>query len=182
MEQNPAAAQRECQEMAASLDQLVENVRRLSRDLTPTFLQDLGLAAALQRLIKEFAQRHQIQVDCDLPPDLGQMLPREARINIYRIIQESLTNIGKYARAARVTIKVTPEPGRISFRLADDGQGFDVPEAESRELTRRGLGLAAMKERARMLGGTLEINSQKGQGTEILLAVPIPAGEAVANK
>ena len=155
---NPTGAGAECREMSANLDQLVENVRRLSRDLSPAILQDLGLTAALRHLVNEFAKRHNLQPNLDLPPDLDGFFPREAQINIYRIFQESLTNIGKYAQASSLTMAVTQKNGRIVFRLADDGQGFEVDKVMARESTRRGLGLAAMEERGRMLGGKVDIN------------------------
>ncbi len=179
--QNPTVASAECREMSANLDRLVENVRRLSRDLSPSILQDLGLTAALRHLVNEFAKRHHLQPTLDLPPDLDGLFPREAQINIYRIFQESLTNIGKYAQASSLTMAVTQKNGRIFFRLADDGQGFDVEKVMARESTRRGLGLAAMEERGRMLGGKVNIKSQPGEGTEIILSVPIRKGDEVAS-
>ena len=181
IKQNPTGAGAECREMSANLDQLVENVRRLSRDLSPAILQDLGLTAALRHLVNEFAKRHNLQPNLDLPLDLDGLFPREAQINIYRIFQESLTNIGKYAQASSLTMAVTQKNGRIVFRLADDGQGFDVDTAMAREPTRRGLGLAAMEERGRMLGGKVDIKSQPGEGTEITLSVPLRNGAEVAS-
>lgn len=173
---NPAAAGAECREMSANLDQLVENVRRLSRDLSPAVLQDLGLTSALRHLVHESAKRHNLQASLDLPPDLDGLFPRETQLNIYRIVQESLTNIGKYAQASSLTLVAAKKNGWISFRLTDDGRGFEVEQALGRESTHRGLGLTAMEERGRMLGGKLKIKSQIGQGTEIILSVPIGKG------
>ncbi len=181
IDQNPTVAGAECREMLANLDRLVENVRRLSRDLSPSILQDLGLTAALRHLVNEFAKRHHLKPDLDLLPDLDGHFPREAQTNIYRIFQESLTNIGKYAQASSLTMAVTQKNGRIFFRMADDGQGFDVEKVMARESTRRGLGLAAMEERGRMLGGKVEIKSQPGEGTEITLSVPIRNGDEAAS-
>jgi PAS domain S-box-containing protein len=177
---NPVAAGAECREMSANLDRLVENVRRLSRDLSPAVLQDLGLTSALRYLINGFAERHSLQANLDLLPGLDDLVPQEAQINIYRIFQESLTNIGKYAKASSLTLAVSQKEGRICFRLADDGQGFDLEQVLAREPSRRGLGLAAMQERGRMLGGKLKIKSQPGQGTEIILSVPVGKSEAEA--
>lgn len=181
IDQNPKVAGAECREMSANLDQLVENVRRLSRDLSPAVLEDLGLTSALRHLVNEFAKRHNLQANLDLTPGLDGLFPRETQINIYRIFQESLTNIGKYAQASSLTMAINQNEGRIFFRLADDGQGFDVEQVLAREPTRRGLGLAAMTERGRMLGGNLKITSQPGQGTEIILSVPIGQGEEAAS-
>ena len=181
IEKNPTVAEGECREMSANLNQLVENVRRLSRDLSPAVLQDLGLTSALRHLVNEFAKRHNLPANLDLPPDLDGLVPRKAQINIYRILQESLTNIGKYAQASNLTLAVNQDESQVFFRLADDGQGFDVEKARARESTRRGLGLAGMEERGRMLGGKLEIKSEPGQGTEIILSVPIRKDEEAAS-
>ncbi|MCL4502024.1 MAG: ATP-binding protein, partial [Deltaproteobacteria bacterium] len=105
--------------------------------------------------------------------DLDGLFAPEAQLNIYRIFQESLTNIGKYAQAGNLILAVSKQDNRIFFKMSDDGQGFDVEQVMARETTRRGLGLAAMEERGRMLGGKLSIKSQPGQGTEIILSVPI---------
>ena len=115
IDRNPTVAGEECREMSANLDQLVENVRRLSRDLSPAILQDLGLTSALRHLVNEFAKRHNLQASLDLPPDLDGLFPREAQINIYRIFQESLTNVGKYAQASSLTMAVNQKNGWISF-------------------------------------------------------------------
>ena len=179
--QNPTLAGAECRETSANLDQLVENVRRLSRDLSLSILQDLGLSAALRYLVNEFGKLYQLQSNLDLPPDLDGLFARESQINIYRIFQESLTNIGKYAQASSLTLAVTQKEDRILFRLADDGQGFNVDQVMARESTRRGLGLVAMKERGRILGGKLNIKSQPGKGTEITLSVPIRNGDQAAS-
>ena len=92
-----------------------------------------------------------------------------------------MTNIGKYAQAYSLTLAVTQKEDRILFRLADDGQGFNVDQVMARESTRRGLGLVAMKERGRILGGKLNIKSQPGKGTEITLSVPIRNGDQAAS-
>ncbi|MFI5330263.1 MAG: PAS domain S-box protein [Desulfobaccales bacterium] len=181
IDKNPTVAGAECREMSANLDRLVENVRRLSRDLSPAVLQDLGLTGALRHLVNEFAKRQNLQAKLDLPLDLDGLFPQEAQINIYRIFQESLTNIGKYAQASSLTMAVNQNNGWISFRLADDGQGFDVEKVQARESTRRGLGLAAMEERGRMLGGKVDIKSQPGEGTEIILSVPMRNGDEAAS-
>jgi signal transduction histidine kinase len=170
--------QKECQEALANFDQLIENIRRLSRDLSPTILKDLGLSMALQRLIENFANVHSIQRDLKFLPELDNFFPQETQLNIYRLFQESLTNIGKYAQASNLKVAITRNDGEISFLIEDDGLGFEVEEVLGSELIKRGLGLAAMEERVRMMGGALEINSKKGQGTKILFSVPIPNPES----
>jgi PAS domain S-box-containing protein len=173
LEQEQAVLRQECRQMMQGLDHLVEEIRRLARDLSPTMVKDLGLSAALRRLIEEFTRHYHIAADIDQMPGIDKLFPRPEQINIYRIFQECLTNIGKYAQASRLSIGMKSEDGQVTFVVADNGKGFNVAEVLGRDHTRRGMGLMAMKERARMMGGTLEISSQEGEGTRIALLIPI---------
>jgi signal transduction histidine kinase len=101
------------------------------------------------------------------------MLAEEQEVIIYRIFQESLTNISKHARATRVTAAIDKSPGSIRFVIEDNGAGFNRQDLSDGNLVEAGLGLASMEERARMLNGTLEIWSREGQGTRITLVVPL---------
>ena len=105
--------------------------------------------------------------------DLDQLFPAEAQIMIYRIFQECLTNISKHAGATEVSIAVRENDGLISLVIEDNGAGFDPAQASARRASGRGLGLAALDERARMLGGTLEIWSQPESGTRITCVIPV---------
>ena len=154
-------------------DRLVAEVRRLARDLSPTMVRDLGLASALKRLIQDFARHYGLQAEIDLLDGLDELFSREAQINIYRIFQESLTNIGKYAEASQLRVAIRRADGSVVFQVADNGSGFKVAEVWGRDPARRGLGLMAMEERARMLGGTMEIQSREGQGTQLVLTIPV---------
>jgi two-component system sensor histidine kinase UhpB len=178
LNQNQPEVRQECQKMSSQLDRLVGEVRGLARDLTPTMVKDLGLSSALRRLIDDFSSQCGIQTEIDLIPGIDKLLSREAQINIYRIFQESLTNIGKYAQAAHLTVAITPEVGQVSFQIADDGKGFQVEEVWGRDPARRGLGLMAMEERVRMMGGTLEIRSAEDQGTQLAFIIPVRRNQA----
>ena len=143
-----ADARAECLEVLSNLNKFVENVRRLSRDLSPTIIEDLGLSIALQHLINGFTQRHDLQTNIELMPNLDGLFPREAQVNIYRIFQESLTNIGKYAQASNLTVAVTRNGGIVSFLLEDNGKGFQLEEILGRPPAGRGMGLGTMDERS----------------------------------
>jgi len=166
----------DCKYTLQYIDRVIENVRRLSCDLSPFILEDLGLPAALRWMANEFTKHHQIQVSLDLP-DTDHLLSEQAQIIIYRIFQEMLTNIVKHAQASRVSIAVQKEEGMLSFGVEDDGKGFDMKQYEVKKVTEKGLGLTTMKERVRMLAGSLNIWSQEGEGTRITFRIPIGKGE-----
>jgi PAS domain S-box-containing protein len=162
----------ECRELLHYLDGVIDNIRRLSRDLSPAILEDLGLQSALNYLIdgvgKHYLVRHAFEVE-----DLDHLFPSEAQIIIYRIFQECLTNISKHAHATEVSIVVREDGGVISLIFEDNGAGFEPIQVSARRAEGRGLGLAALDERARMLGGTLEIRSQPGFGTRLTCRIPV---------
>ena len=170
------ALKEDCEKTLQYVDQIIENVRRLSRDLSPSILEDLGLTAALQWLIEDFAKHSTITVDIDMP-DLDNLFSGDAQITIYRIFQEAFTNIGKHAQAKAVSVVLTKEGDCVHFLVQDDGKGFDIKKIEARYPTERSLGLLAMDERAIMLGGQLEVSGQKGKGTRLTFSIPIDTKE-----
>ena len=143
----------------------LQDVRRLAVELRPTALDDFGLVAALERLTQSFAEQSKIPVDFQstLPPE---RLPEEVETALYRIVQESLTNVIKHAHATRVSVLLTRKKGSVAAVVEDDGRGFDpaaVPDG--------GFGLAGMRERVAALGGRLELESG-GRGTTVAAEVP----------
>ena len=178
LEKEQTDIRKECQDMTRQLDRLVDEVRRLARNLSPTMVRDLGLSSALNRLIEEFTLHYEVQTDIHRIEVMNELFSREAQINIYRIFQEALTNIGKYAQASRLTIAMQREDGQVAFMVADNGRGFKVDEVLGGDPSCRGLGLMAMKERVRMMGGTLEIKSEEGKGTRITFIIPVSANRA----
>lgn len=165
------ALREKCLEMLHYIDEVLENVHRLSRDLSPLILENLGLSAALRWLIEEFSKRTQTQSLVSIENIEGLFSPA-SQILIYRIFQECLTNIAKHAEASHVSLVIREEEDYVTFLIEDDGKGFD-PErvSEDKELG-TGLGLAAMDERIRMLGGDINISSGIKTGTKITFKVP----------
>ena len=115
----------ECEQGVQYIDQVIENVRRLSRDLSPTILEDFGLSAALRWLINNFAKSYNIKVTLDMI-DIDSLLPRNSHVIVYRIIQEALTNMGKHSQAKNVSVAIAEEDSTVSFSMEDDGIGFDA--------------------------------------------------------
>ncbi|HEX6123592.1 MAG TPA: ATP-binding protein [Ktedonobacterales bacterium] len=151
--------------------QTLRAVRNLSIDLRPSALDDLGLLPALRWYIKEYQQKCGIEVEFTAH-GLRDRLSPEVETAVYRIIQESLTNTAKHAHARKVWVSISESDARIQARMCDDGQGFDAPMMLKRPWQDRGLGLAGMIERASLLGGSIDIQSQPGAGTTIELAIP----------
>ncbi len=162
----------ECEETNRYLDEIIQNVRRLSRDLSPSILEDLGLTSALQWLKESFDKLYSLVTSFDID-NIDHLLSKEAQTNFYRIAQEALTNIGKHAEARHVSFAVKENEGCVSLIIEDDGKGFDVNKVRAIHSPVKGLGLDAMEERAHMLGASLHIKSQVGEGTRITLTIPI---------
>lgn len=164
----------ECREVLVNLDQVVDKVRRLSRDLSPIILEDLGLSAALRKLIRDFSKHNHLQYQA---PEihLDGLFPPEAELAIFRIFQECLTNIGRHSQATLLTVAIEKLADRVSFLIRDNGRGFAALKLHPRT----GLGVVAIEERARMVGGSLSIQSRKGQGTSISFDIPLALGEVL---
>jgi PAS domain S-box-containing protein len=160
-----------CENNLSYIDTVIENVRRLSWDLSPSSLEDLGLSAALGYLVDETCRNHNMQSEVVMDK-IDHLFAPEIQINIYRIFQESLTNVVKHARASLVSVNVTQENGKVSFTIRDNGRGFHVKQAMSGKIAKKSLGLTAMNERALMARGSLQIASRKGKGTSIAFCIP----------
>ena len=156
------------QGMKGLLDRIEEQLRRLSHELRPTILDDLGLVAALEFLATGFGARHQIDIRVEGSRD--DRLPGPVETVFYRIAQEALNNIAKHARATRVTITVGRDACRVFCSVKDDGVGFD-PDAARED--RSGIGLIGIRERLTPLGGALSVQSAPGQGTKVCVAIPL---------
>jgi signal transduction histidine kinase len=161
--------------MIGYINEVTENVRRLSRDLSPSMLEDLGLSAAIRWLVEASAKHCDIESSLDIT-EIDDLFSDEGQIIVYRIVQECLTNTAKHAQAKYVSVVIKKQDHRVFFSVEDDGKGFDVKAAFSRDPAEKGLGLSAMGKRVRMLGGSLDIWSQKDTGTRITFSVPIKEG------
>jgi signal transduction histidine kinase len=144
----------------------LEEVRRLARGLRPRVLDDLGLTAALERYAADYAQAHAIEVEVAAPDPAAGRLPEEVETALYRIAQEALTNTAKHAAAKHVRIVVARQPGFVQLLVSDDGCGFTCPGPAGQ------LGLSGMQERAALLGGSVAVESEPGEGTRVNVRIP----------
>ncbi|HEY8975909.1 MAG TPA: response regulator [Burkholderiaceae bacterium] len=153
------------------VDGLVVSVRRIVAELRPPAL-DGGLAAALDWLVSDFER--QTQLDCEVDVDAcASLLSADAAAMVFRIAQESLNNARRHAVASKVSLRLQRTDGGCELRVSDDGGGFDPSERTA------GFGILGMEERARALGGSLDIDSRPGQGTEVRLRLPLSEARGV---
>lgn len=154
----------------------VASTRRISAELRPLVLDDLGLAAALDWLARDFSGRSGLEVSIDIGPD-DWVLDNALATTIFRIAQESLTNVARHAEASRVRISLARSGGRLILAVADNGRGM-APGATEKP---GHFGLLGITERIRALAGELRISSQPGEGTTLSVSIPLPPEAATEN-
>jgi signal transduction histidine kinase len=168
-EESPAELHKTGQAAVEQIDEEIVKLRRLITELRPASLDTIGLEVALQALAEQHRQASGIEVDCDLA------LPREEderpapvlETAVYRLVQEALNNVSKHSMARHAELSVRARRGAIEIEVSDDGVGFEP------SLVREGLGLVGMRERAALLGGTLDVDSTKGAGTRLRASIPL---------
>jgi len=163
----PQEASDRLQALKGLLDGIEEQLRRLSHELRPTILDDLGLVPALEFLGAGVSARHSLKVSVDGPR--GERFSGAVETVLYRICQEALNNVCKHAEASSVVIAVSRDDRHVYCSVRDDGVGFD-PTAH---VGPQGLGLIGIRERLTPLGGVLTVESAPGKGTELSVAVPL---------
>lgn len=153
-------------QLVSMVQDTIEEVRRLSRDLRPPILDDFGIVETVSWLCQEFETTHpSVRVEKDIRINENR-IPVSLRNAIYRILQEALHNISKHSQAGRVTVRLSDDAkGRIELIVDDNGVGFDAEVTLQREETECGFGLTSMEKRAELSGGTFRIESSKGSGT-----------------
>ena len=156
------------------VDDTVAATRRISLDLRPLMLDDLGLNAAIEWLAQEYERRSGLQVAlrCDQLPDL---MSQKVLTALYRIVQEALTNIVRHAKATRVAISMVHADSLIELRIEDNGTGFPDP---SLRVPGKSFGLIGIRERVLMLGGDLSLGNLPGGGASMVVRLPMSGQDA----
>ena len=149
----------------------LEENRRIAHNLRPTDLDNLGLSAACSSFCNDVQLRTNLQFSCRLIEPTQRLSP-PVELNLFRIVQEAVTNIEKHAQAKTVRLQIQRDGDFVVLKIKDDGHGFDAKTVQAAKKMRHGLGLTNMRERALSLGGTCEIKSKPGQGTTISVRVP----------
>ena len=146
---------------------ILQEVRQFSRDLRPSLLDDLGLIPSLEWYIGELNRSNEIKVSFRVQGREPRILP-EVRVTLFRIVQEALRNVTRHAEATSAVVTIVFVENMVTVTVEDNGKGFDCKPIG--ELLRHGkLGLAGMHERAKLLGGSIEIESVAGQGTKLFV-------------
>lgn len=158
-------------ETQSLLEQTMQNVHRFSYELRPAMLDDLGLVVALRWCIRAFTRRTDLKVSLRADP-IVEKLASEPKTVIYRVVQESLTNVCKYAGARRVSVSLRRAGPAIHLAVKDDGRGFDTDRMVAGPRDKSGLGLMGMQERLRLVNGELAVESGPGKGTTIRASIP----------
>ncbi|MBI5883789.1 MAG: PAS domain S-box protein [Elusimicrobia bacterium] len=161
---------------AGLLDKAIAEVRRVSQDLMPSELVDLGLQPALMALCREFKERSGVkaQVQLDI---LSRNMGRDASLALYRIAQEALANVERHAKASAVDLSLRRRKNMLELTVADDGRGCSARHRR-RRTAEGGLGLGNISDRVNALGGRMEFDSKQGKGTRLTVAVPLGNGRS----
>jgi len=160
-------------ELGRMAKQTIEDLRRLTGDLRPLYLEDLGLAATLEMLAQESAKASGLPVEFK-QQGRQQRLDPDVELALYRITQEALNNSLQHAGASQVEVSLSFANHQVEIHVADDGQGFQMPESPAEFAPRGHFGLLGMHERADLIGARLTVESQPGQGTQVQLSISSP--------
>lgn len=170
----------ECGQLLGHVDEIIDNIRRFAKDLNPTLLEDLGLPSTIKFMIEEFVRNLNITAKIDID-EVDNLLAPQVKLNIYRIFQESLTNISKHSHAANISCLLKKQGDHVYVEVWDDGKGFDLKDVLSNYPKSKRFGLATISERVRLIGEALEVRSQEGVGTCISFTVPIEGEKTNAS-
>jgi PAS domain S-box-containing protein len=169
---SPAAADRRLEEVRRLTDQILDSVRRFSRDLRPAVLDDLGLLPALEWLSHDVGRRSRIQTRVVIDGQSRRLSP-DAELGLFRIAQEALTNVTKHAQATEAVIHLSFDEHSVQLAVADNGVGFVVAETSGPDwVGAQHMGVLGMRERAELLGGRLQVSSEPGSGTMVAVELP----------
>lgn len=169
------AGQKRLRRLRELLDQIGKTLQRVARELRPTSIDDLDLGAALANHVSEWSEQFRIEADFLAEGACLNDLGQEVRTTIYRIIQESLSNVAKHAGANSVSVIIDRTETLLRLTIEDNGRGFEVATAGklAREQLAGGLGIAGMRERVALIGGEIEIESSIGNGSTIFVRIPL---------
>ncbi len=172
MSVEPDKVKQELYDLKEMVKESLNEVRKIIFDLRPMVLDDLGVVPTLRRFIAELQNRNEMSIELVVLGGEERRLSGALEVAVFRIVQEALNNINKHADARRAMIKLEVLPGKVNISIADDGRGFETDPFVT-DATMDCYGLLGMRERVELLEGEIKISSASGQGTEILVSIPI---------
>jgi PAS domain S-box-containing protein len=177
LESDPAAMKERLEELRDEILETAEGVKRIARGLRPPELEEVGLATAIQAHLRGLREGAGFEVDAELD-NVDHLLPMDAKLALYRVLQEALSNVVRHSGADHARVHLGPEGGEVVLTIEDDGRGFVESQVRERGA---GLGLVSMQERAVMMGGRVEIDTTPGEGTRIRVQVPATKAAEAQN-
>ena len=168
----PGAFKEKLEDLRTRTVEALDSLRGFAQDLRPRILDDLGLVAALEWMTEELAKNYQIKAGVEIE-GTERTLPAEVQLLLFRIAQEALGNIRRHAQASMAVVKLKFGDNKIEMTVSDNGKGFELPTRVEDLASTGKLGIIGMYERARLLGGTLRVNSEGGKGTEVVTEIPL---------
>jgi signal transduction histidine kinase len=163
------------------IDEIIKQIRTISYLLHPPMLDETGLVAALRWLVEGFAERSGIDTTLEISPDLERM-PKEVELSIFRVVQESLTNIHRHSGSPTASVRLNVEGAAVRVEIEDAGKGFALEEGSAHLTTGHcGVGLCGMRERLRLLGGTLNLQSGS-PGTRVTAIFPVQHTDSTSTR
>lgn len=169
----PAELESKEEELRQLAQRALADTKQLARGLRPSLLDDLGLAAAIERVAAEVEEIHQLPVSVNMHSMTGQRLPEKCESALFRIFQEALANVVQHAGASQISVRLAREPQHVTLTVVDNGCGMDSTTATTESGAISHLGLIGMQERAALLRGNVVIDSAKGRGTTITATIPV---------
>jgi signal transduction histidine kinase len=170
------AGQNGLEEIQSLAEQTIQNLRRLTRALRPIYLEDLGLVAALEMLVRQTQQASGLAVTFERSGQEVRLSP-PVELALYRIGQEALNNVIRHAQATQASVQIRFSPDSVRLEVSDNGIGFEVPESPAEFAPGGHFGLLGMYERTEMIGAKLNIRSSPGKGSRVAVTLPIPIKE-----
>ncbi len=171
----PSEVKRKIQSVQNLVEKASDFIRLFSRQIHPSMLEDLGLFPALRSFVRDFQENTGMRVDLKFSGTPGRA-SIEQKAALYRIVQESLTNVLKHSGTRNATVTIRKSPEGIMLQIVDNGKGFELADTSETSGKRQGLGLLGMRERARALGGRFMILSRPGKGTRVSVHLPLTRG------
>jgi signal transduction histidine kinase len=175
----PAEKQTQIGQIKELLQQVEKHLRRYSHELRPTILDDLGWIPAIRFLAEGVSKRSDVAIHID--SEVSGRMQSTVETVLYRVVQEALSNAVKHAKPRNIWIRAWRMRGGLHCSVRDDGAGFDVPRVQTTQ-GQKGLGMIAMRERLSAIGGTLTIESGRGQGTELCIRLPLEGEYANSSR